>query len=206
MLEREKLAKSMFKPLTSFHVDGKLLTFFSGCCSFAVAFVVAPDIMFCVPGCVGASTGESIKALGLGWCGNGLIFEVGCRGGNEELGMVEGIPIKDVGPPNNAADGCVLPTGGALIRFGMDVKDPPDPPPNPPNKSPRSELCAGFALLVTVPDPPKRSKSSPAVASLGDGGAGIPVPNKFWSVLFVLLSQEELAPPNADVKSAKSPS
>ena len=41
---------------------------------------------------------------------------------------------------------------------------------------------------------------------MGDGGAGIPLPNKFWSVLFVLLSHEEVAPPNADEKSAKSPS
>ena len=162
--------------------------------------------MLFAPCWVGASTGESIKALGLGWCGNGLIVEVGCRGGKEELDVEEDIPIKDVGPPNNA-DGCVFPTGGALIRFGMDVKDalpPPEPPPNPPNKSPRSEFCVGLTLLV-VGAPPNRSKSPPAVVSLGDGGAGIPVPNKFWSGLFVLLSQEELVPPNADVKSAKSP-
>ena len=163
------------------------------------------NMLFAPPCCVGASTGESIKALGLGWCGNGFIVEVGCRGGNEELDVEEDIPIKDVGPPNKF-DGCVFPAGGALIRFGMDVKDPlPESPPNPPNKSPRPEFGVGLALPVAGA-PPNRSKSPPAVASLGDGGAGIPVPNKFWSVLFVLLSQEELFPPNAEEKSAKSPS
>ena len=111
----------MFKPFTSFHVDGKLLTFFSACCSIDDGFVIVPDLKFpCWV--VGASTGESIKALGLGWCGK-FTFEVGCKGGNEELDTDAGIPIKEVGPPNNASDGCAVPAGGALIRFGIDVKD-----------------------------------------------------------------------------------
>ena len=112
-------------------------------------------------------------------------------------------PINDVGPPNK--DGCCIPivpcNGGAVIKFGMEVRDSEPPPlPNPPSKSPRSEFLVSLVLLLVVD--PNRS-NSPGV-SFGDGGAGITLPNRFCSFFAVVLSQD--FPPKADVKSAKSPS
>ena len=115
-------------------------------------------------------------------------------------------PIKVVGPPNK--DGCCIPVvpcnGGAFIKFGMEVRDSEPPPlPNPPSKSTRAEFLVSLVLLLLLlVVAPKRS-NSPGV-SFGDGGAGIPLPNRFWSIFVVFLSQ--VFPPKADVKSAKSPS
>ena len=63
-MDREKLAKSMFNPFTSFQVDGSLADFLSWstppCVDEVVKSMPPPNVW------PGASIGESIKALGLG--------------------------------------------------------------------------------------------------------------------------------------------